>query len=80
MVMFTGLLARKVCNKPKSPPASLLFKGLGTEHTTVKFGGVARSHTRATRERDASARGGKRNYREICRRGQNCIQNGNKSS
>ena len=46
--MFTGLLAgeyhdlhmkmnRKVCNKTRSPPASLLFKGQGTEHTTVKW-------------------------------------------
>ena len=57
MIMFTGLLARKVCNKPKSPPASLLFKGLGTEHTTVKFGGVARSHTRATREKRCECEG-----------------------
>ena len=39
MIMFTGLLAweyhhlhvkrRKVCDKTRSPPASLLFKGLG---------------------------------------------------
>ena len=46
MIMFTGLLAlecqdllvksRKVCNKTRSPPASLKFKGQGTEHTTVK--------------------------------------------
>ena len=46
MIMFTGLLAgeyhdldmksRKVCNKTRSPPAALLFKGQGTEHTTVK--------------------------------------------
>ena len=46
--MFTGLLVgeyhdlhmkmnRKVCNKTRSPPASLLFKGQGTEHTTVKW-------------------------------------------
>ena len=46
--MFTGLLAgeyhdlhmkmnRKICNKTRSPPASLLFKGQGTEHTTVKW-------------------------------------------
>ena len=57
MIMFTGLLARMVCNKPKSPPASLLFKALGTEHTTVKFGGVARSHTRATREKRCECEG-----------------------
>ena len=57
MIMFTGLLAWKVCNKPKSPPAWLLFKGLGTEHTTVKFGGVARSHTRATREKRCECEG-----------------------
>ena len=47
MIMFTGLLAweyydlhmksRKDCNKTRSPPASLLFKGQGTEHTTVKW-------------------------------------------
>ena len=45
--MFTGLLAweyhdfhlksSKVCNKTRSPLASLLFKGQGTEHTTVKW-------------------------------------------
>ena len=29
--------SRKVCNKTRSPPASLLFKGQGTEHTTVKW-------------------------------------------
>ena len=28
---------KKVCNKTRSPPASLLFKGQGTEHTTVKW-------------------------------------------
>ena len=28
---------RKVCNKTMSPPAALLFKGQGTEHTTVKW-------------------------------------------
>ena len=27
----------KVCNKTRSPPAWLLFKGQGTEHTTVKW-------------------------------------------
>ena len=47
MIMFTGLLAleyhnldmksRKVCNKTRSPPASLLFKDQSTEHTTVKW-------------------------------------------
>ena len=47
MIMFMGLLAweyhdlhmknKKVCNKTRSPPASLLFKGQGTEHTTVKW-------------------------------------------
>ena len=44
--VFTGLLAwehdlymksRKVCNKTRSPAASLLFKGQGTEQTTVKW-------------------------------------------
>ena len=45
--MFTGLLAgeyhdlhmrsRKVCNKTRSPPASILFKGQGTKHTIVKW-------------------------------------------
>ena len=28
---------RKVCNKTMSPPAALLFKRRGIEHTTVKF-------------------------------------------
>ena len=28
---------KKVCNKTRSPPASLLFKGQGTLHTTVKW-------------------------------------------
>ena len=28
---------KKVCNKTRSPPASLLFKGQGTEPTTVKW-------------------------------------------
>ena len=28
---------KKVCNKTRSPPASLLFKGQGTEHATVKW-------------------------------------------
>ena len=28
---------KKVCNKTRSPPASLLFKGKGTEHTTIKW-------------------------------------------
>ena len=28
---------KKVCNKARSPPASLQFKGQGTEHTTVKW-------------------------------------------
>ena len=48
LIMFTGLLAweyhdlhmklsRKVCNKTRSLPASLLFKGQGTENTTVKW-------------------------------------------
>ena len=47
MIMFTGLLAweyhdlhmknEKVCNKTRSRPASLPFKGQGTEHTTVKW-------------------------------------------
>ena len=51
MIMFTGLLARMVCNKPKSPPASLPFKALGTEHTTVKFGGSReKSHESNTRK------------------------------
>ena len=27
--------SRKVCNKTRSPRASLLFRGQGTEHTTV---------------------------------------------
>ena len=27
---------KKVCNKTRSAPASLLFKGQVTEHTTVK--------------------------------------------
>ena len=45
--MFTGLIAltyhelhmksRKDCNKTRSPPASILFKGQGTEGTTVKW-------------------------------------------
>ena len=44
--VFTGLLAwehdlhmksKKVCNKTRSPAASLLFKGQGTEQTTVKW-------------------------------------------
>ena len=45
--VFTGLLAweyhdlhmknRKVCNKTRSPAASLLFNGQGTEQTTVKW-------------------------------------------
>ena len=45
--MFTGLLAREyhdlhlksrqVCNKTRSPPASRLFKGQDTKHTTVKW-------------------------------------------
>ena len=29
--------SRKVCNRTKPPPASILFKGKGTEHTTVKW-------------------------------------------
>ena len=29
--------SRKVCNKTRSPPASHIFKGQGTEHTTVKW-------------------------------------------
>ena len=28
---------RKVCNKTRSPSASLLLKGQGTEHITVKW-------------------------------------------
>ena len=28
---------KKVCNKTRSPPASLLFKGQGTGHTTAKW-------------------------------------------
>ena len=28
---------KKVCGKTRSPPASRLFKGQGTEHTTVKW-------------------------------------------
>ena len=28
---------KKVCNKTRSPPTSLLSKGQGTEHTTVKL-------------------------------------------
>ena len=28
---------KKVCNKTRSPPSSLLFRGQGTEHTTVKW-------------------------------------------
>ena len=28
---------REVCNKTRSPSASLLFKGQGTEHITVKW-------------------------------------------
>ena len=28
---------KKVSNKTRSPPSSLLFKGQGTEHTTVKW-------------------------------------------
>ena len=34
------MTSRKVCNKTRSPPASLLFKGQGTEHTTVKWPNV----------------------------------------
>ena len=30
-------MKNKVCNKTRSPPASLLFKGQGTKHTTVKW-------------------------------------------
>ena len=47
MIMFTGLLVweyhglhmknRKICNKTRLPPASLLFEGQGTEHATVKW-------------------------------------------
>ena len=47
MVMFTGLLtweyhdfhlkSGRVCNKTRSQPASLLFKGQGTEQTAVKW-------------------------------------------
>ena len=29
--------SRKVCNKTRSPPASLVFKGQGTEYTAVKW-------------------------------------------
>ena len=29
--------SKKVCNKTRSPPSSLPFKGQGTEHTTVKW-------------------------------------------
>ena len=29
--------SRKVYNRTRSPPASILFKGKGTEHTTVKY-------------------------------------------
>ena len=29
--------SRKICNKTRSPPASQIFKGQGTEHTTVKW-------------------------------------------
>ena len=29
--------SRKICNKTRSPPASLLFNGQGPEHTTVKW-------------------------------------------
>ena len=46
-----------VVYKPRSLPASLLFKGQGTEHTTVKFGGVARSHARAAREKRSQCEG-----------------------
>ena len=28
---------KKICYKTGSPPASLLFKGQGTEYTTVKW-------------------------------------------
>ena len=28
---------KEVCNKTRSPRASLLFKGQGTEYTTVKW-------------------------------------------
>ena len=28
---------KKVCNKTRSLPSSILFKGQGTEHTTVKW-------------------------------------------
>ena len=54
MIMFMGLLARehydlnvksrKVCNKTRSRPASLPFKGQGTEHTTVKWSIVIKRH------------------------------------
>ena len=54
MIMFTGLLAweyhdlhmknEKVCNKTRSRPASLPFKGQGTEHTTVKWSIVIKRH------------------------------------
>ena len=54
MIMFTGLVAwvyhdlhmksRKVCEKTRSPPASFLFKGQGTEHTTVKWPIVYKIH------------------------------------
>jgi len=29
--------SRQVCNKTRSPPAWRLFKGQGSEHTTVKL-------------------------------------------
>ena len=35
--MIIYMRNKKVCNKTRSPPASLLFKGQGTEHTTVKW-------------------------------------------
>ena len=35
--------SRKVCKKTRLPPASLLFKGQGTEHTTVKWSIVSES-------------------------------------
>ena len=28
---------KEVCNKTRSLPSSILFKGQGTEHTTVKW-------------------------------------------
>ena len=34
MIIYIGK-KKKVCNKTRSPPASLLFKGQGTEFTTV---------------------------------------------